>query len=83
MFNNGLVAKINKNSWEIPPLFRYIMSKGNVSEIEMFDVFNMGVGLVLIVDPYNKQKILDSCENSWILGEIQNKHNDEDSVQLL
>ncbi len=83
VFNNNLVAKIDKNSWDLPPLFRYIMSKGKVSENEMFDVFNMGVGLVLIVDPSNKQKILDNCENSWILGEIHSKYKNEDSVQLL
>jgi len=82
VFNDNLVAKINKNSWEIPPLFNYIKSEGDISENEMFDVFNMGVGLVLIVDPSNKQKILNECQDSWILGEIQRKNKNEDSVQL-
>ena len=76
-------AKINKNSWSIPPLFRSIMKQGNVSENEMFDVFNMGVGMILIVDPAKKNIILDKCENSWIIGELFSKKQDEENVQIL
>jgi len=83
VFNQNLVAKISKKSWEIPPLFMHIMSEGKVSENEMFDVFNMGVGLVLIVDPLHKNKILTTCKDSWVLGEIQTKKNNEQNVQMI
>ena len=83
VFNENLVAKISKKSWEIPPLFMHIMSEGKVSESEMFDVFNMGVGLILIVDPSNKNEILNTCKDSWILGEIQTKKDNEQNVQII
>ena len=76
-------AKINKNSWTVPPLFRHIMKEGNVSENEMFDVFNMGVGIILIVEPAKKNHILAQCENSWVIGELFPKKQDEENVQIL
>ena len=83
VFSPNLVANIKKNSWDIPPLFKYIMAEGKVSEKEMFDVFNMGVGLVLIADPSNKQEILNACKDSWVLGEIELQKNNEENVQIL
>ena len=83
VFDKKLTAKINKNSWSIPPLFRSIMKQGNVSENEMFDVFNMGVGIILIVDPAKKNIILDKCENSWIIGELFSKKQDEENQNSL
>ena len=83
VFSNNLSAKIIKNSWEIPPLFMHIMSEGNVTESEMFDVFNMGVGLVLIVDPSHEKKVLKTCKGSWVMGEIQTKKDDLDKVQII
>ena len=46
------------------------MEKGNVSTDEMFNVYNMGVGLVIITDPTNVKKILTECPDSWVLGEM-------------
>jgi phosphoribosylformylglycinamidine cyclo-ligase len=43
-------AVIDRSSWEIPPLFRYLCDKGRVSADESYQVFNMGIGMVLFVD---------------------------------
>jgi phosphoribosylformylglycinamidine cyclo-ligase len=43
-------AKLNKSSWEILPIFKLIQKEGNVPEDDMFRTFNMGIGMVLIVD---------------------------------
>ncbi|MBL06362.1 MAG: phosphoribosylformylglycinamidine cyclo-ligase [Chloroflexi bacterium] len=83
VYSKKLTAKINKNSWTVPPLFRHIMKEGNVSENEMFDVFNMGVGIILIVDPAKKNHILAQCENSWVIGELFPKKQNEENVQIL
>ena len=48
----------------------------------MFEVFNMGVGLVLIVDPNNSQNIIDQCKDSWLLGELVPKNINEESVVI-
>ena len=45
----GVGVRIDKAAWEVPPLFRLIQEAGSVSETEMFRVFNMGIGFVLIV----------------------------------
>ncbi|MGA7617012.1 MAG: phosphoribosylformylglycinamidine cyclo-ligase [Thermoanaerobaculia bacterium] len=44
-------ARIKAGSWDVPPLFRYLFEKGNVEIEEMFRVFNMGIGMVMILDP--------------------------------
>ncbi|MCK4352284.1 phosphoribosylformylglycinamidine cyclo-ligase [candidate division WOR-3 bacterium] len=48
----GLGAKIYKDSWDIPPIFKFIQHEGEVEEREMFEVFNMGIGMIVIVDDF-------------------------------
>jgi phosphoribosylformylglycinamidine cyclo-ligase len=48
----GTQVRIRPDSWEIPPVFSWIQRLGEVSPDEMFRVFNMGIGLVLIVSSY-------------------------------
>ena len=47
----GFGVRVDRGAWEVPPLFRLIQRAGSVSEAEMFRVFNMGIGFVLIVAP--------------------------------
>ena len=42
-------AEIRKTAWDTPKIFRFLQEKGNVDEAEMFRVFNMGIGLVLVL----------------------------------
>lgn len=49
VFPNGLGAEIYKNSWEVPKIYQLIQSVGPVSEKEMFNTFNMGIGMIIIV----------------------------------
>lgn len=44
-------AMIKVGSWEVLPIFRYLFEKGNIAVEEMFRVFNMGIGMVLIISP--------------------------------
>ncbi len=57
-----LSADINKGSWVVPPLFDWLSELGSIEEKEMFHIFNMGVGLVLIVDPLEKERIKAELE---------------------
>lgn len=54
----NLNAEITKGSWPLLPLFSYLQNTGNVPEEEMYRVFNMGIGLVLIVPLGEKEKIV-------------------------
>jgi phosphoribosylformylglycinamidine cyclo-ligase len=73
-FENDLDARIDLKSWDVPPIFDFLQRQGNVEREEMFNVFNMGVGYVVIVRESFADSILKhlkrSGENAWILGEI-------------
>ncbi len=49
IFPKALDACIRLGSWDVPPIFNIIREKGDLSESEMFRVFNMGIGLILVV----------------------------------
>lgn len=70
----GLDAVIRKSSWEAPPIFDLIREKGKVSEAEMFRVFNMGIGLAVVVSPHFASSILHQFNRAgfptWRIGEI-------------
>jgi phosphoribosylformylglycinamidine cyclo-ligase len=65
---------IDRESWEIPPLFQVLQDGGRVATDEMFRVFNMGVGMVVAAGPAQAQSVADdlasSGETSWLLGEV-------------
>ncbi|NMA54018.1 MAG: phosphoribosylformylglycinamidine cyclo-ligase, partial [Bifidobacterium sp.] len=49
MIPDGLATRIELGSWPVPPIFDVIERAGNVEHTEMFNIFNMGVGMVLAV----------------------------------
>ncbi|MFH1200999.1 MAG: phosphoribosylformylglycinamidine cyclo-ligase [bacterium] len=53
----NLDAEIKKGSWPILPIFPFLQKIGKVSEKEMYTAFNMGIGIILIVSPSEKEKI--------------------------
>lgn len=53
----NLNALINMGSWETPGIFDFLKNAGNISKNEMFRVFNMGIGMVLIIDPADYAKV--------------------------
>lgn len=71
---DGLGAKINKSDVRIHPLFEIIASEGNISERDMFNTFNMGVGMSITVnknDADDAVKILrEAGEDAYVIGEI-------------
>ena len=71
---NGLCAEIEKNKIKILPIFKYIQKIGNIEERDMFNTFNMGVGMCIIVSKKDAEKtieILNSCkEDAYIIGKI-------------
>ncbi len=67
-----LEMKIDWNSWERQPIFELIQSVGNVAEEEMRYVFNLGIGMILIVDKLNADKVIEATksESPKVIGEI-------------
>jgi phosphoribosylformylglycinamidine cyclo-ligase len=74
-FGENLCAVIKKNSIEIPAVFRLIAAQGKISERDMFNTYNMGVGMCVIVPPENADEALrilkTSGEKAAIIGEIK------------
>ena len=67
---DGLAARLDAASWEVPPLFAHIQRAGGIEDGEMFRTFNMGVGMVLAVAPGDADAVLASAEGSWRIGEV-------------
>jgi len=70
----GKAILIRKNSWKIPKIFRMIQEKGNIAEREMFRTFNMGIGIVLVVEKGKEEGIIKRLESwgieSFLIGEV-------------
>lgn len=66
----GLAARFDKRSWEVLPIFRLIQKRGRVAEEEMYRVFNMGIGMVLVCDPKQVDRLKSMVEGSRLVGEV-------------
>jgi len=66
----GMAAKFNGRSWAIPPIFQLIQQRGNISHSEMYRVFNMGIGMVVICSPDNVKQIVEALPEAKIIGEV-------------
>lgn len=56
MLPAGITAKVNKNSYDVPALFKMMAKRGDVEEHMMYNTYNMGIGMVLAVDPADADK---------------------------
>jgi phosphoribosylformylglycinamidine cyclo-ligase len=74
MLPSGRSFSLDRNSWSVPPLFRWLQRAGDLEEAEMFRVFNMGVGLVLACAPVHADDVLASMramsEPAWRIGRV-------------
>lgn len=68
----GVGVTIDRGSWPVLPVFTWLQKLGDVEEDEMFRVFNMGVGLALVVSPYYAESIQQQLATtglaSWVIG---------------
>jgi phosphoribosylformylglycinamidine cyclo-ligase len=66
---------LRRDSWSVPPVFRWLQRLGNVPEEEMYRVFNMGIGFVVIASRYYAESIQRQLEEeglkSWVIGEVR------------
>ena len=69
----GLGMKIKKDSYEVPEIFKYLQEKGKIDEEEMYHIFNMGVGMALIVNKEDVDKTLSLLDDAFVLGEVVNE----------
>ena len=76
MLPEGVRAVIRKDSYEVPALFRMLAKEGNIEEKMMYNTYNMGIGMVLAVDPKDVEKTREAIsaagETSYVIGHIEN-----------
>jgi len=72
----GLTANIHCNTWTIPPLFKWLVKKGELSINEAFCAFNMGIGYVVITSKEKADQILHETEGFIIGNMTRNSHNE-------
>ncbi|ROI07549.1 phosphoribosylformylglycinamidine cyclo-ligase [Kaistella haifensis] len=66
----NLCAKIETSAIKIPSIMLELEKRGNIARSEMYGTFNMGVGMVIVVDENHATKVLDLLEDAYIVGEI-------------
>jgi len=66
----GMVAQFQSQAWTVPPIFQLIQQRGNVARNEMYRVFNMGIGMVVICSPDNAGQLTRALPEAKIIGEV-------------
>ena len=74
MLPDGALAKISKDSYPMPPIFKLLKTSGNIAEEMMYNTFNMGIGMALVVDAKDEKKTIEAIgeagEKAYRIGEI-------------
>ena len=66
----GLMARFNSQAWIAPPIFQLIQQRGNVERDEMYRVFNMGIGMVLIGSLQDANQLTRALPEAKVIGEV-------------
>ena len=84
MLPDGLKAVIHKGSWDVLPIFELLRKKGDIPEMDMYNTFNMGIGMIVAVDPDKAEaavKCLEAAgERAYIIGELAEGSKDVEIV---
>ncbi|MCI8315000.1 MAG: phosphoribosylformylglycinamidine cyclo-ligase [Lachnospiraceae bacterium] len=75
MLHDGVQAVIRKDSYEVPAIFKLLQKKGTIEEHVMYNTYNMGIGMILAVDPVDAEKAMEAIKASgeicYVIGEIR------------
>ena len=71
----GVHGRIDPSSWERPALFRWLQEKGEVPERDLWNTFNLGVGLALVLPEAQAERAIAVCQEAghraWLLGSVE------------
>ena len=74
MLKDGVRAVIKKDSYEVPAIFKLLQEKGNIAEEMMYNTFNMGLGMIVAVDPADVDKTMEAIKQAgdtpYVVGKI-------------
>jgi len=75
--------EVDEKSWVKPPIFDFLEKMGKVDHREMFNIFNMGIGMVLVIDQKDQNQVLDILKQHQELGFVIGKVTDNPGVNIL
>ena len=77
LLRDGLELQVDWSTWEMQAIFKIIQREGNIPDSEMRKVFNLGVGLVLVVNTDTVESLLNACktasEQAFVIGSVTKK----------
>ncbi|ARJ87138.1 phosphoribosylformylglycinamidine cyclo-ligase [Listeria monocytogenes] len=80
MLTNDLAVKVELGSWPMLPIFDVMKKYGQLNEMEMYEIFNMGIGMVLAVAKADVERTLEvlvqNGEAAYVIGEVTTREND-------
>jgi len=79
---DGMAIRIRRGTWDVLPLFELIRKKGRIKLDEMFNVFNMGIGMVFVVSPANARRLIKALPESRLIGEVIKAASEEECVLI-
>ncbi len=75
MLKDGTRAVVKKDSYEVPAIFKMLAAKGGIEEQMMYNTYNMGIGMVVAVDPEDVEKTMEAVkaagETPYVIGSIE------------
>ena len=75
MLKEGTRAVIDKNSYPVLPIFDLLAKKGDIEEKMMYNTFNMGLGMILAIDPADVDKTMEAIRKTgdtpYVVGRIE------------
>ena len=75
MLKDGTRAVVKKDSYPVLPIFKLLAEKGNIDEHMMYNTYNMGLGMILAVDPADVDKTMEAIrktgDNPYVVGTIE------------
>lgn len=70
VYGKDLAAEIDTSTWQTPPIFDVMQKQGGIADDEMYRVFNMGVGFVIMVDAADADQVLSECPDGFVMGKV-------------
>jgi phosphoribosylformylglycinamidine cyclo-ligase len=80
---NGLGAVIDRSAWRVPAIFGVLADLGGVPNEEQWDVWNMGIGLVVIVPAADTDAALRSVDNAIVVGRVERAREPEENARRI
>jgi phosphoribosylformylglycinamidine cyclo-ligase len=75
---------IYKDSWDLPPIFKFLKDKGNIPDEEMFRTFNNGIGMIIIASEGDVNSIVREFKNeAYLIGEIVYRKENRSPIKLI